>query len=63
MIGWFVRETFGAAPWRWLGVNQANCGLTIIRVRSAKPAVLVTHNDLGHLPPELRTGLSVEQPY
>jgi probable phosphoglycerate mutase len=63
VIGWFVRETFGAADWRWLGVNQANCGLTIIRVRSAKPPVLVVHNDLGHLPPELRTGLSVEQPY
>jgi broad specificity phosphatase PhoE len=63
VIGWFVREVFGAPSWRWLGVNQANCGLTIIRVRSAKPAVLVTHNDLGHLPPELRTGLSVEQPY
>lgn len=63
VIGWFVRETFGAAPWRWLGVNQANCGLTVIRVRSAKPAVLVTHNDLGHLLPELRTGLAVPQPY
>ena len=63
VIGWFVRETFGAPAWRWLGVNQANAGLTIIRVRSAKPAVLVTHNDLGHLPPELRTGLTVEQPY
>jgi len=63
VIGWFVREAFGAAEWRWLGINQANCGLTIIRVRSAKPPVLVTHNDLGHLPPELRTGLTVEQPY
>ncbi|CAN5443519.1 histidine phosphatase family protein [soil metagenome] len=63
VIGWFVRETFGAADWRWLGVNQANCGLTIIRVRSAKPPVLVAHNDLGHLPTELRTGLPVEQPY
>ena len=49
--------------WRWLGINQANCGLTIIRVRSAKPPVLVTHNDLGHLPAELRTGLPVDQPY
>ena len=37
VIGWFVRESFGAADWRWLGINQANCGLTIIRVRSAKP--------------------------
>lgn len=63
VIGWFVREAFGAADWRWLGVNQANCGLTIIRVRSAKPPVLVAHNDLGHLPTELRTGLPVEQPY
>jgi broad specificity phosphatase PhoE len=63
VIGAFVREAFGAASWRWLGIAQANCGLTIIRVRSAKPPVLVTHNDLGHLPPELRTGLPVEQPY
>lgn len=63
VIGWFVREAFGAADWRWLGVNQANCGLTIIRVRSAKPPVLVVHNDLGHLPPELRTGLPDAQPY
>lgn len=63
VIGAFVREAFGAAPWRWLGISQANCGLTIIRVRSAKPPVLVTHNDLGHLPPEIRTGLPVDQPY
>ena len=50
VIGWFVREVLGGDQWRWLGLNQANCGLTIIRVRSAKPPVLVTHNDLGHLP-------------
>jgi len=25
--------------------------------------VLVTHNDLGHLPAELRTGLPQEQPF
>ncbi|MGV8970596.1 MAG: histidine phosphatase family protein [Microbacteriaceae bacterium] len=63
VIAWFVREVLGAPSWRWLGINQANCGLTIVRVRSAKPSVLVTHNDLGHLLPELRTGLPVEQPY
>ncbi|CAN5183860.1 histidine phosphatase family protein [soil metagenome] len=63
VISWFVREVFGAPAWRWLGLNQANCGLTIIRVRTAKPPVLVTHNDLGHLPAELRTGLPVDQPY
>lgn len=57
VIGWFVREVLDAPNWRWLGLNQANCGLTVIRVRSAKPPVLVMHNDLGHLPIELRTGL------
>lgn len=62
VIAWFVREVFGASPWRWMGINQANCGLTIIRVRSAKPPVLLTHNDLGHLPPELRTGLPDNHP-
>lgn len=63
VIAWFVREVFGAPAWRWMGLNQANCGLTIIRVRSAKPPVLVSHNDLGHMPPELRTGLPVDQPF
>lgn len=62
VIAWFVREVFGAAAWRWMGINQANCGLTIIRVRTAKPPVLLTHNDLGHLPAELRTGLPEGQP-
>lgn len=63
VIGWFVREVFEAPVWRWMGINQANCGLTIIRVRSVKSPELITHNDLGHLPVELRTGLPVEQPY
>lgn len=62
VIAWFVREVFGASAWRWMGINQANCGLTIIRVRSAKPPVLLTHNDLGHLPPKLRTGLPDNHP-
>ncbi|MBG6107763.1 histidine phosphatase family protein [Frigoribacterium sp. CG_9.8] len=63
VIAWFVREVFDAPSWRWMGLNQANCGLTIIRVRSAKPPVLITHNDLGHLPVELRTGLPEGQPF
>jgi probable phosphoglycerate mutase len=63
VIAWFIREVFAAGSWRWMGINQANCGLTVIRVRSAKPAVLITHNDLGHLPVELRTGLPDSQPF
>lgn len=62
VIAFFVREVFGASAWRWIGINQANCGLTIIRVRSAKAPVLLTHNDLGHIPPALRTGLPDNHP-
>jgi serine/threonine-protein phosphatase PGAM5 len=62
VIAWFVREVFEAPAWRWMGTNQANCGLTI-RVRSVKSPELITHNDLGHLPVELRTGLPVAQPF
>ncbi len=53
---------FRLSPWRWMGINQANCGLTVIRVRSAKPPVLLTHNDLGHLPAAIRTGLPENHP-
>ncbi|WP_165066883.1 histidine phosphatase family protein [Marisediminicola senii] len=62
VIAWFVREVFDAPAWRWMGTNQANCGLTIIRVRSVKSPELIAHNDLAHLPVELRTGLPVAQP-
>jgi serine/threonine-protein phosphatase PGAM5 len=63
VIGWLVREAMGAPDWRWVGINQANCGLTIISVKAGRPPELVTHNDLGHLPVELRTGLPEAQPY
>jgi probable phosphoglycerate mutase len=63
VIGWLVREAMGAPDWRWVGVNQANCGLTIINVKAGRLPELVTHNDLGHLPVELRTGLPEAQPY
>jgi probable phosphoglycerate mutase len=62
VIGWFVREAFQAPEWRWMGTNVAHTALTIIRIRSAKPAEVVALNDLAHLPVELRTGLPVDQP-
>lgn len=57
VIAWFVREVLQAPDWRWLTINQANCGLTILAQRPGRPWVLVSHNDLSHLPFELRTGL------
>lgn len=58
VIAWFVREVLGAPAWRWLTLNQANCGLTVLAQRQGRPWTLVSHNDLAHLPFELRTGLA-----
>ncbi|WP_309067421.1 histidine phosphatase family protein [Microbacterium sp.] len=57
VISWFVREVLGAPEWRWMTLNQANCGLTVLSQRQGRPWTLLTHNDLAHLPVELRTGL------
>jgi probable phosphoglycerate mutase len=51
VIGWFVRHALDAPDWRWIGLNQHNCGLTTIRYRDGHRPQLVTFNDTGHLPP------------
>ncbi|MGO2745015.1 histidine phosphatase family protein [Microbacterium sp.] len=57
VIAWFVREVLGAPDWRWMTLNQAHCGLTVIAQKQGRPWTLVNHNELSHLPMELRTGL------
>lgn len=54
VIGWFVRYALDAPEWRWMGLNQFNCALTIIQIRPDLPPTLITFNDVGHLPVELR---------
>lgn len=62
VISWFVREVLGAPEWRWMTLNQAHCGLTIIAQKKGRPWSLLTHNDQGHLPFELRTGMPEPTP-
>lgn len=57
VIGWFVREVLQAPEWRWMTLNQAHCSLTLLAQRPGRPWTLLTHNDMAHLPVELRTGL------
>jgi probable phosphoglycerate mutase len=57
VIAWFVREVLQAPDWRWMTINQAFCGLTVIAQKKGRPWTLLSHNDLAHLPVELRTGL------
>jgi serine/threonine-protein phosphatase PGAM5 len=58
VIGWFVRHVLDAPWWRWMGLNQFNCALSIIRVSDSGPPTLITFNDVGHLP----VGRRGEQP-
>lgn len=62
VIAWFVREVLQAPEWRWMTLNQAHCGLTVIAQKQGRPWTLVSHNDMAHLPVELRTGLPETYP-
>jgi len=61
VIAWFVREVMDAPDWKWITLNQANCGITVLQHKPGRSWNLIAHNDLGHLPIELRTGLP--EPY
>lgn len=54
LIAWLVRHALDAPPARWIGINQANCGVTVLSYRDGRPPSLLTFNDLAHLPPHLR---------
>lgn len=49
VIGWFVRHVLDAPVWRWIGLNQDNCAITIVRWDSGRPPALLSYNDTGHL--------------
>ncbi len=49
VIGWFVRHALDAPWWRWMGLNQANGGLTVIAWRDGDPPRLLTFNECAHL--------------
>ncbi|MFE7456904.1 histidine phosphatase family protein [Streptomyces sp. NPDC057554] len=53
-IAWLVRDALGAPSVRWLGLDSASTGLTVIEYRTGLPPVLVMFNDLSHLSADLR---------
>ncbi|MFD0340711.1 histidine phosphatase family protein [Streptomyces sp. NPDC127117] len=61
LVGWLVRAALDAPEWRWMGVNQGNAALTVIRYAPGRPSSVLFHNDMAHLPAELRwTGFPPE---
>jgi serine/threonine-protein phosphatase PGAM5 len=62
LIGWFVRHALDAPDWRWIGLNQQNCALTVILYQPGLPPSLVSFNDAAHLPDQLRwTGFPAQR--
>lgn len=49
-----MREALGAPDWRWLGLNQQNCALTVLLYRAELPPSLLSFNDASHLTAPLR---------
>ena len=54
LIGWLVSQALNGPPWRWLGLNQMNCAVTILAYQPGLPSTLLIFNDASHLPPALR---------
>ncbi|MEU4219570.1 histidine phosphatase family protein [Actinoplanes sp. NPDC026623] len=60
-IAWLVRDALQAPPVRWLSLDSANTGLTMIEYRTGLAPALVMFNDLSHLPADLRwTGIRTD---
>lgn len=53
-IAWLIRDALDAPPIRWVSLNSANTGLTVIEYRPASLPAVVMFNDLSHLPEEMR---------
>ncbi|MFY1690868.1 histidine phosphatase family protein [Plantactinospora sp. WMMB782] len=60
-IAWLVRDALQAPPIRWLSLDSANTGLTMIEYRTGLAPTLVMFNDMSHLPTDLRwTGVRAD---
>lgn len=57
LIRFFVCHAFGMAPDVWVNLDPHNGGLTEIVVERDGRLRLLSFNDVGHLPPRLRTFL------
>ncbi len=55
LIGYLVGQALGAPADAWIRCDIQHCGLTEIIIKRSRGPVLLRHNDIGHLPPELRT--------
>jgi serine/threonine-protein phosphatase PGAM5 len=55
VIRYFVTKVLKVDTMSWLQMTTGNAGLTVVQIKSNGSMKLVSFNDLGHIPPNLRT--------
>jgi len=58
VIRYFVTRALDVDPTAWLSMGVANCSLTVIGVRPDGSCKITAVGDIGHIPPNLQSGLT-----
>jgi len=59
LIRYFVCRVLQNHPEAWGSMDMGNCGISKVLIKSDGWMILVSHNDVGHLPYHLITSLTV----
>ena len=55
VIRYFVTKVLKVNPMSWLQMTTGNCGLTVVSIKPNGSMKLISFNDMGHIPSNLRT--------
>ena len=55
VIRYFVTKVLKVNTMSWLQMTTGNCGLTVVKIKPDGTMKLISFNDLGHIPPNMRT--------
>ena len=63
VIRYFVTKVLGVDTMAWLGMSIGNCSMTVVRIDVDGRMKLLMYADVGHIPPNLQTGLDSKEKY
>jgi len=55
ILRYFIMRALMVPPEAWMNADMYNCGISEIVIESNGRIMLLSHNDSGHLPPEMKT--------
>jgi serine/threonine-protein phosphatase PGAM5 len=61
LIRYLVCRVLEVQPEAWGSMDICNCGISTVLIKSDDRRILVSHNDVGHLPTHLITGLVTKE--